>query len=28
VWGYPVALGSIAVSAVLPFFILKRLGWI
>ena len=28
VWGYPVALTSIAVSAVLPFFILKRLGWI
>ena len=27
-WGYPLALGSIAVSAVLPFFILKRLGWI
>ena len=28
IWGYPVALASIAVSAVLPFFILKRLGWI
>ena len=27
-WGYPVALTSIAISAVLPFFILKRLGWI
>jgi len=27
-WGYPVALTSIAISAVLPFFILTRLGWI
>ncbi|HJR82582.1 MAG TPA: CorA family divalent cation transporter, partial [Sphingomicrobium sp.] len=26
--GYPIALVSIALSAVLPFFILKRLGWI
>jgi len=26
--GYPIALASIALSAVLPFFILKRLGWI
>ena len=26
--GYPIALLSIALSAVLPFFILKRLGWI
>ena len=26
--GYPIALASIALSAVLPFWILKRLGWI
>jgi len=28
IYGYPLALTSIALSAVLPFFILKRLGWI
>lgn len=27
-YGYPVAIASILISAVLPFWILKRLGWI
>ena len=27
-WGYPFALGLMAASAVLPYLVFRRLGWL